>query len=72
MSAKDQQALDKMTAAIVNKLLHAPLSALKRQDEEGSALIAATRRLFDLDQRETRQEEEALPAGELVKAREPQ
>lgn len=70
VSAKDQQALDKMTAAIVNKLLHAPLSALKRQDGEGSALISATRRLFDLDQAET-EEEEALPTGELVKVREP-
>ena len=43
--------LDALTSSIVNKILHAPISSLKRQDERDEALdlIASARRLFDLE-----------------------
>jgi glutamyl-tRNA reductase len=43
--------LDALTSAIVNKILHAPISSLKRQDQSGEAtdLVASARRLFDLE-----------------------
>ncbi len=43
--------LKKPLAAIVNKLLHAPVRELKGVDAEGNPeLVAATVRLFDLEQ----------------------
>ncbi len=41
--------LDALTSSIVNKILHAPLSSLKRQGDDGpDDLVASARRLFDL------------------------
>ena len=41
--------LDALTSSIVNKILHAPLSSLKRQGDDGPEdLVASARRLFDL------------------------
>ncbi len=41
--------LDALTSSIVNKILHAPLSSLKRQGIDGPEdLVASARRLFDL------------------------
>ncbi len=50
LSPKERKSLDKMCQAMVNKLLHRPLTQLKDgvEDGEGPALIDATRRLFDL------------------------
>lgn len=50
ISADDKQALERMGDAIINKLLHQPLSELKRsaEDSDGQALIEATRKLFQL------------------------
>ena len=44
--------LDAVSSAIVNKILHAPLSSLKRQGSAagGQTLIASARCLFDLEQ----------------------
>ncbi len=52
LSAAERQTLDKMAQAIVNKLLHRPLSALKKSngEPEGAELIATARRLFELDE----------------------
>lgn len=46
-----RRSLDKMCEAIVNKLLHPPLSALRAASDgdEQAELVAVTRRLFDLD-----------------------
>jgi hypothetical protein len=38
-----------MAQAIVNKLLHAPTTRLKSAGDEQAALVAALRRLFDID-----------------------
>jgi glutamyl-tRNA reductase len=45
--------LDALTSSIVNKILHAPISSLKRSNggEPSSELIASARRLFDLEPR---------------------
>ncbi len=54
LSEKQRQALEDMTAAIVNKLLHNPISLLKNpraQDEEDILYIAALKKLFDLDRK---------------------
>jgi glutamyl-tRNA reductase len=54
-SLKDQaprhrELLDSLTSAIVNKILHAPLSSLKHHDDRDALdLIASARRLFDLE-----------------------
>jgi glutamyl-tRNA reductase len=49
-----RQALEAMTAAIVNKILHAPISKLKSQDDARTETyyLDAARHLFDLDDRE--------------------
>jgi glutamyl-tRNA reductase len=52
LSEKQREALEDMTTAMINKILHAPVSHLKRhpQDEaEGTLYIAALKKLFDLD-----------------------
>jgi glutamyl-tRNA reductase len=53
LSEPQRAALEDMTAAMINKLLHTPISQLKRNsqdDDEDSALyVAALKRLFDLE-----------------------
>jgi glutamyl-tRNA reductase len=53
LSEQQKEALDNMTAAMINKMLHGPISRLKRNaaddDEEGVLYIAALKRLFDLE-----------------------
>ena len=50
VSPREREALESLTNAIVNKLLHAPIARLKHQDEQiALSDIDATRRLFDLD-----------------------
>ena len=50
LSDKDRRALEAMCETLINKLLHAPLTELKRGSEtnDQAALIDATRRLFQL------------------------
>jgi glutamyl-tRNA reductase len=52
LSDKDQKTLDAMTRAIVNKILHNPITHLKKESDkiEGDLFIDAVRRLFDLPQ----------------------
>jgi len=47
----EQSAVDALTKSIVNKILHAPVSRLKREAEreEGMAYLEVARILFDLD-----------------------
>jgi glutamyl-tRNA reductase len=53
LSEAQRAALESMTTAMINKLLHAPISQLKRNsqdDEDDAALyVAALKRLFDLE-----------------------
>ena len=50
LDARQREALERLTAAIVSKILHAPLSTLRRhQSDPGEAFyVEATRRLFSL------------------------
>jgi glutamyl-tRNA reductase len=55
LSPLQRDALDALTAAIVNKILHAPLTHLKEPDREREAFfLAAARQLFDIEEPEDR------------------
>jgi glutamyl-tRNA reductase len=53
LSSEQRQALDDMTAAMINKMLHVPISHLKKEpsenDEEESLYLAALTKLFGLE-----------------------
>lgn len=53
LSEKQREALEGMTTAMINKILHGPISHLKRnsrdEDEEETLYVAALKKLFDLD-----------------------
>ncbi len=51
LSEKEKKALEAMTAAIVNKILHNPVTHLKKESNkvEGDLYIDAVQKLFDLD-----------------------
>lgn len=51
LSPRDRDLLDAMTAAIVNKILHAPITHLKQHQREHEAFyVAAARQLFDIEE----------------------
>jgi glutamyl-tRNA reductase len=51
LSPRDREALEAMTAAIVNKILHAPITHLKQHQREHEAFyVAAARQLFDIEE----------------------
>jgi len=52
LGESEQAAVDALTKAIVNKILHAPVSRLKREAEreEGMAYLETARVLFELDE----------------------
>jgi glutamyl-tRNA reductase len=52
LSSDQQQGVDQLTKAIVNKILHAPLATLRAETdrEEGIAMLEAARTLFGLDE----------------------
>lgn len=68
LSDAERKALERMTKSTVNKLLHAPLAALKKgaRGPHGAALIDATRTLFDLEDADEAEEGEL--ATELSRA----
>jgi glutamyl-tRNA reductase len=53
LSERQKEALEDLTTAMINKILHAPMSHLKRNsqddEDEGTLYIAALKKLFDLD-----------------------
>jgi glutamyl-tRNA reductase len=53
LSETQRAALEDMTTAMINKLLHAPISQLKRNnqddDEDGALYVAALKKLFQLE-----------------------
>jgi glutamyl-tRNA reductase len=53
LSSEQRQALDDMTAAMINKMLHVPISLLKKEpsddDEEETLYLAALTKLFGLE-----------------------
>ncbi|MBI2985744.1 MAG: glutamyl-tRNA reductase [Deltaproteobacteria bacterium] len=53
LSEKERQALEDMTSAMVSKILHAPITRLKKQSEEQDEAfyIDALKKLFDLEEK---------------------
>jgi len=55
LSEQQRQALDDMTAAMMNKILHGPISRLKKNsggtDDEETLYIAALKKLFDIEEK---------------------
>jgi glutamyl-tRNA reductase len=53
LSERERQALEDMTTAIINKILHSPITHLKRQSEEQdeARYVEALKRLFDLGEK---------------------
>jgi glutamyl-tRNA reductase len=55
LSEQQRAALEDMTNAMINKLLHSPISQLKRnsrdEDEDSTLYIAALKKLFDLEEK---------------------
>ncbi len=51
LSEKEKRAIEDMTAAMINKILHAPISRLKRpsDDEDEAIYVEALRKLFGLE-----------------------
>jgi glutamyl-tRNA reductase len=53
LSAEQRDAVQEMTTAMVNKMLHGPISQLKRnsanEDEDATLYVAALRKLFNLE-----------------------
>jgi glutamyl-tRNA reductase len=53
LTEEQRQALEDMTAAMINKLLHAPITQLKKNshidDEESTLYVAALKKLFGLE-----------------------
>jgi len=53
LSPQEREALDAMTSALVNKILHAPITHLKQHDRQQEAFyLAAARRLFGIEEPE--------------------
>jgi glutamyl-tRNA reductase len=51
LDASEREALEAMTNAIVNKLLHAPITQLKQQERrEAVYFVAALRQLFEIEE----------------------
>ena len=50
LTEKEKKSLEAMTSAIINKILHHPVTHLKKEHDsvEGDLYIEATRKLFDL------------------------
>jgi glutamyl-tRNA reductase len=55
LSEAQRATLEDMTTAMINKLLHAPISQLKRnsgdEDEDSTLYVAALKKLFDLEEK---------------------
>ena len=51
LSEKERQALEDMTSALMNKILRAPITHLKKQPEDETLYIEALKKLFDLEEK---------------------
>ena len=55
LTPREREALEAMTTAIVNKILHVPITHLKQDDRQREAFyVAAARQLFDIEEPEDR------------------
>jgi glutamyl-tRNA reductase len=65
LSGTEREGVESLTRSIVNKILHAPLSRLRReaQREEGMVYLEAARVLFDLDSGDDAPDGNDVPDG---------
>ncbi|MGI9102351.1 MAG: glutamyl-tRNA reductase [Terriglobales bacterium] len=65
LSPEQEMALDTMTRGIINKIMHTPITALKSaaREQEGTRVIDVVRRLFNLQQKEKKEETTVESAG---------
>ena len=58
ITEKEKKSLEAMTSAIINKILHHPVTHLKKEHDsaEGDLYIEATRKLFDLNDKDENSE----------------
>ena len=49
VSERERKAIEDLTAAMINKILHGPVTRIKQRPEEDAAYHDAVRELFDLD-----------------------
>jgi glutamyl-tRNA reductase len=66
LTPAQQEALENLTASIVNKLLHSPLTVLKEElhSTNGNMILEAARKLFDLDEAPQSPEKKIKSASE--------
>ena len=52
LSAKERRAMEALSQAIINKILHGPITQLKKtsHDSEGEAYVDIVKKLFQLDE----------------------
>ena len=52
LSAKERRAMESLSQAIINKILHGPITQLKRtsRDSQGEAYVDMVKKLFRLDE----------------------
>ena len=65
MSSEQELAVEALTRGIVNKIMHTPISALKTaaRDQESATIVELVRRLFNLEDEQTRAEAELAASG---------
>jgi glutamyl-tRNA reductase len=65
LSPEQELAIETLTRGIVKKIMHTPISALKTaaQEPEATAVIDAARRLFNLEEKDLKEEKQAAKSG---------
>ena len=58
ISDREKQALEDMTSAIINKILHAPLTHLKSRPMDESIYIETLKKLFDVEEKHEEEDED--------------
>jgi len=57
LSDKERQALEDMTSTMINKIVHTPLSRLRTQPEDESIYVETLKKLFDVAEKEEKEDE---------------
>ena len=58
ISDREKQALEDMTSAMINKILHAPLTYLRTRPEDESIYVETLKKLFDVEERNEEEDED--------------
>jgi len=58
ISDREKQALEDMTSAMINKILHAPLTHLRTRPEDESIYVETLKKLFDVEEKDEEEDED--------------